>query len=108
MNSVLARRLKMARCGADLSLHELADAVSLRLGRRISHELIRRIEIGERDVEFGIIQAVADITGEPISWLTDGAITIPGYLSHPDLIQLFPSEPTGYHNQLELELLTAV
>lgn len=72
-NPVVAKRIKMARCGADLSRAELAVEVSLRIGRTISDELIRRIEIGDRDVEFGIIEAVSDVTGEALSWLTDGA-----------------------------------
>lgn len=78
-NPVLAKRLKMARCGADLSREELAAAISKRLGHRVSGELLRRIEVGERDVEFGMIVAVSEITGESITWLTEGAVAIPGY-----------------------------
>lgn len=83
-NPVLAKRLKMARCGADLSREELADAISSRLGHRISGELLRRIEVGDRDIEFGMILAISEVTGEPVSWLTDGALSIPGYLTLAD------------------------
>lgn len=72
-NPVIAKRIKMARCGADLSREELAGAVSELIGRTISGELLRRIETGDRDVEFGIIEAVSEVTGEAVSWLTDGA-----------------------------------
>ena len=72
-NPVVAKRIKMARCGADLSRDELASEVSLRIGKTVSDELIRRIETGERDVELSIIEAVSDVTGEPMSWLTNGA-----------------------------------
>ena len=72
VNPVVAKRIKMARCGADLSRGELADAISARIGKTISDELVRRIEVAERDVELGILTAIAAITGESIDWLQDG------------------------------------
>lgn len=69
---IVGKRIKMARCGADLSREELAEQVSDRIGYSISDEFLRRIEIAERDVELGILKAISDITGEPIEWLTNG------------------------------------
>ena len=64
------RRVRMARSGTDMNQTELARAVSDVWTRAISRDFIRRIEIGERDAEMGVLWAIAQITDQPLFWLT--------------------------------------
>ncbi len=59
----------MARAGALLSITAMAEAISERTGREVSYSTLRRIEMGERPVEVDVLQAVADVTGQPLPWL---------------------------------------
>lgn len=67
--TLVAKRIRMARAGARLSLEAMAHEVSKRLPKPVSRDLIRRIEDEERDVELGLLAAMADATGEPLDWL---------------------------------------
>lgn len=90
------RRIRMARVGAGLNQGELAEKVTAETGDFISRTIISGIEAGARDVEYGILLAIAAATGESIDWLT-GKRDIPGsYRS-------IPRKPLmGSHRRLNL------
>lgn len=68
-SELVAKRLRMARAGAKLSLSEMAHEMSKRMKRPISRETVRRIENDARDIELAALVAAAEITGEPLEWL---------------------------------------
>lgn len=75
-----AKRIRMARAAADLSLHELAEMVTEQMGQAISYEKLRRIERGDRDAEYALLRAIATVLGPaiieetetPLGWLAGG------------------------------------
>lgn len=75
-----AKRIRMARAAMGVSLMELAERVSERLGQPISHEMLRRIEQGRRDCEYALLRAIAEVvspyieeeTTTPLGWLGGG------------------------------------
>lgn len=86
-----AKRIRMARAAADLSLHEMAELVTRQMGQPISYEKLRRIERGDRDVEYALLRAIASVLGPaiaeetstPLGWLAGGGeptFVNPGYL----------------------------
>ena len=85
------KRIRMARAAMDVSRNDLAEMVSQAYGQRISHELLRRIEDGERDAEYALLRAIAEVVGPyvreetstPLGWLAGGGEPVfvnPGYL----------------------------
>jgi transcriptional regulator with XRE-family HTH domain len=103
-----AKRIRMARAAADLSLHDLAELVSNQLGQSVSYEMIRRIERGQRDVEYALLRAIATVLGPaiveetetPLGWLAGGGEPVfvnPGYLKprwHQFVIPWDDGEPS--------------
>lgn len=94
INPLQARRIRMARAGAQLSLESLADLIAGETGGwRPSRELLSNIEAGERDAESQLLRAISAATGESLSFLngesdeawTDRARGV--YLSSPVPIQ---------------------
>jgi transcriptional regulator with XRE-family HTH domain len=84
----VAKRLKQARVGANLTQAQLADRVSALVGSIISRSIISRTEKAERDAETRLVWAVAQVTGETMDWLLeplnkirDLDRAIPGYLN---------------------------
>jgi transcriptional regulator with XRE-family HTH domain len=84
----VAKRLKQARVGANLTQAQLADRVSALVGSIISRSIISRTEKAGRDAEVRLVWAVAQVTGESFDWLTeplnklrDFKEAIPGYLN---------------------------
>lgn len=67
----VARRVRMARGSADLTLGNLAQQVSAILDTPLSREIIRRVELGERDAEVQLLWAIAEVTGEPFGFLVE-------------------------------------
>lgn len=81
------RRVRMARVGAGLTQEELARAC------RVNRDTIYRAETGQRDLELGLLVLIAEVTGQPLSWLTAepslaGDRVIPGYLKDFDVVGL--------------------
>ncbi len=79
------RRVRMARAGAGMTQMQLAQECGRR-GHQVNRDTIYRIETGQRDVEVGLLGLIAEITGQPLSWLTaEPALgsdrVIPGYLN---------------------------
>lgn len=68
-----ARRVRMARAGAQLTRDELAVKVG------VHRDLIRRIEIAERPVEVELLRLIAEATEVRYGWLV-GVGDSPGYL----------------------------
>jgi len=88
----VARRVRMARAAANMTLGRLAEEVSAILDTPLSREIIRRVELAERDAEVRLIWAVAQVTGESFDWLTeplnklrDFKEAIPGLRNHDTL-----------------------
>jgi transcriptional regulator with XRE-family HTH domain len=78
--ALIAKRVRMARAGADLTLKEIAQKVSAELGYEVSYEIIRRIEHGQRPADAEVLDAIAKVTGES-PWFLYGmpfALDIPG------------------------------
>jgi transcriptional regulator with XRE-family HTH domain len=67
----VAKRLKQARVGANLTQAQLADRVSALVGSIISRSIISRTEKAERDAETRLVWAVAQVTGETMDWLLE-------------------------------------
>jgi hypothetical protein len=61
----------MARASAKMTLGQLAAEVSAVLDTQLSREIVRRVELGDRDAEVRLIWAVAQVTGESFDWLTE-------------------------------------
>lgn len=69
---VQGERVKMARAASGLSRDKFAKAVSRFLRKPISREIVRQIEIGERDAYMGELAAIAALTGKRVEWLAGG------------------------------------
>jgi transcriptional regulator with XRE-family HTH domain len=66
-----ARRVRMARGAGNLTLGQLAEKVSEILNVPLSREIIRRVELAERDAEIRLLAAIAMATGESFEWLAE-------------------------------------
>jgi transcriptional regulator with XRE-family HTH domain len=66
-----ARRVRMARGAGNLTLGQLAEKVSELLNVPLSREIIRRVELAERDAEIRLLAAIAMATGESFEWLAE-------------------------------------
>ena len=77
---IQGKRIRMARAAMDISLMDFAEMVSRELGQRVSHELLRRLEHGDRDAEYALLRAIAAVvadsiateTSTPLGWLAGG------------------------------------
>jgi len=69
----------------------MATAITDKLGYEVSYETYRQIELGVRDVETRVVEAIAAITGKPLPWLIGCDLegrTIPGQLTLPSELPL--------------------
>lgn len=89
------RRIRMARNAIPLSQGELAEKVSAETGDPISRTIIAQIEAGNRDVETGILFAIASVTGLSREWLL-GDREIPGYVDPWANLPLSTGLGSGY------------
>lgn len=86
----VAKRIRMAMGGKNLNQSELAAELTAR-GVRVSREMVRRIMMGERDVELSLLRLIAEICEVREDWLL-GHSTNPGYFNSDNLDSITPGQ----------------
>lgn len=81
----------MARAAMGISQDQFARLVSNVADQEVSREIVRRIELGERDIAHALLRSMAEVvapyiteeTDTPLGWLAGGGEPVrvnPGYL----------------------------
>lgn len=104
-----AKRVRMARAAMGISQEQFAKLISNVAGVDVSREIVRKIELGGRDIYHAELRAMAQIVGPyitdetetPLGWLAGGGEPVfvnPGYLKdrwHQFVIPWDDGEPAA-------------